>query len=70
MHLFEPHVVSLSTGNGNGSKLDCLLGYNLLRVTIHHNTVNQGIPTRLGGGGGGGGRQYKTQHFCAAILNI
>ena len=36
MHLFEPQVVSLSTENGNGSKLDFLLGttYHGLRYTI------------------------------------
>ena len=41
MHLFEPQVVSMSTESGNGSKLDFLLGYNLPRVTIYHNAVNQ-----------------------------
>ena len=41
MHFFEPHVVSMSTESGNGSKLNCLLGYNLPRVRIHHNVVNQ-----------------------------
>ena len=42
VHLIEPQVVSVSTENGNGSKLDFLLGDNLPRVTIHHNAVNQG----------------------------
>ena len=41
MHFFELQVVSMSTENENGPKLDCLLGYNLPRVTIHHNVVNQ-----------------------------
>ena len=41
MHLFKPQVVSLSTENGNGSKLDFLFGYNLPWVTINHNAVNQ-----------------------------
>ena len=41
MHFFESQVVSMSTENGNGSKLDFLLGYTLPRVTIHHNAVNQ-----------------------------
>ena len=43
MHFFVPQVVSMSTENGNGSKTDCLLEYNLPRVTIHHNAVNQHI---------------------------
>ena len=35
MHLFESQALSLSTENGNSSKLDfLLLGYNLPRVTI------------------------------------
>ena len=41
MHFFEPQVMSMFTENGNGSKLDVLLRYNLTRVTIHHNAVNQ-----------------------------
>ena len=41
MHFFEPKVVSISTESGNGSKLDFLLRYNLPRVRIHHNEVNQ-----------------------------
>ena len=41
MHFFEPQVVSLSTETGNGSRLDFILGYNLPRVTIYHNAVNQ-----------------------------
>ena len=40
-HFFEPQVVSMSTESGDGSKLDFLLGYNLSRVTVHHNAVNQ-----------------------------
>ena len=45
MHFFESQVVSMSTESGNGSKLDFLLGYNLPRITIHHNAVN---PLSLG----------------------
>ena len=41
MHFFEPQVVLMSIETGNGSKLEFLLGYNLARVTIHHNAVNQ-----------------------------
>ena len=41
VHSFETQVVSMSTEPGNISKFDFLLGYNLPRVTIHHNTVNQ-----------------------------
>ena len=41
IHFFELQVVSMSTENGNGSKLEFLLGYNLPRVRIHHNAVNQ-----------------------------
>ena len=31
----------MSTESENGSKLNFLLGYNLPRVRIHHNAVNQ-----------------------------
>ena len=41
MHFFEPQVVPMSIETANGSKLEFLLGYNLPRVTIHHNAVNQ-----------------------------
>ena len=50
MHFFEPEVVSMSTESGNGSKLDFLFGYNLTRVAIYHNAVNQhslGQQTRI-----------------------
>ena len=43
MHFFEPQVglVPMTIETGNGSKLEFLLGYNLPRVAIHHNAVNQ-----------------------------